>query len=64
MPTADVYKCILPRMSYQYTQTPLFIIEALTDACILCGFEGIGLTENICEPFDKFDRVRVTHTLV
>ena len=42
------YKCIVPRLTYPFYTRPLFIIEALTDACILCGFEGIGKSPESC----------------
>ena len=42
------YLCLVPRLAYPYYTRPLFIIEALTDACVLCEFEGVGVSDNAC----------------
>jgi beta-glucanase (GH16 family) len=42
------WQCMLPRLAYPWNERPLFIMEALTDACILCGFEGVGTSDNQC----------------
>merc|ERR1711871_704534 len=37
----DHYKCLIPRLLYPYSKVPLFVIEALTDSCVLDEFEGV-----------------------
>ena len=44
----DSYLCLIPRLAWPYRQQPLFVIEALTDACVLCSFEGVGQSDNTC----------------
>ena len=46
-PTSS-YKCILPRISYPFIDRPVFIIEAITDSCVLCEFEGMGKSVDTC----------------
>ena len=36
--------CGVPHIAYQYLQTPVFVMESLTDVIILCGFEGMPCT--------------------
>ena len=42
------FLCLVPRLSWQFKRRPLFVIEALTDACVLCGFEGVGKSTDAC----------------
>mgnify|MGYP001192617555 CR=1 FL=1 len=45
---SESYKCGVPHIAYQYLQTPTFILEAITDVVITCGFEGMP-----CKPVWK-----------
>ena len=40
--------CLIPRLAWPFHARPLFVIEALTDACVLCAFEGVGASDNAC----------------
>ena len=44
----ESYLCLIPRLAWPYRQQPLFVIEALTDACVLCSFEGVGESDDSC----------------
>lgn len=35
------WSCILPYVAYPHLQTPIFVIESLSDAVVLCDFEGL-----------------------
>eukprot|EP00750_Incisomonas_marina_P009503 INCI16027.2.p3 GENE.INCI16027.2~~INCI16027.2.p3 ORF type:complete len:438 (+),score=75.08 INCI16027.2:192-1505(+) len=39
--------CVVPYHLYDHLETPVFIVEAITDAVIMCGFEGLP-----CKPVD------------
>ena len=43
----QTYFCNVPNHLYDHIETPLFIVEAITDAVIMCGFEGLP-----CDPSD------------
>ena len=45
---AEAYKCGVPSLAYPYLQTPTFILEAITDVVVTCGFEGMP-----CKPVAK-----------
>jgi len=38
------YLCGIPYLLYPHLQTPLFVIEAITDSVVMCGFEGLDCT--------------------
>lgn len=46
--STDAYKCIIPRLAWPHYHAPLFVIEALTDACVICKFEGVGDSPDAC----------------
>ena len=35
------YQCMIPRLSYPFTEQPMFVIEALTDSIVTTGFEAV-----------------------
>ena len=45
MGSKESYKCAVPHIAYQYLQTPVMILESLTDVVISCAFEGMP-----CQP--------------
>eukprot|EP00039_Didymoeca_costata_P014968 m.247611 g.247611 ORF g.247611 m.247611 type:complete len:388 (-) comp16128_c0_seq10:43-1206(-) len=46
IPSNEEYKCLVPHLAYHYMTTPMFILEAITDAVVMCGFEGLACDEH------------------
>jgi hypothetical protein len=43
-PLDEAYFCNVPNHLYGHLATPVFIIEAITDSVVMCGFEGLECT--------------------
>ena len=46
-PVNETDLCTVPYRLYDHLKTPVFIVEAITDAVVMCGFEGLP-----CKPED------------